>query len=396
MRILIIANFCRGQKGTLEDREVYLAELMTTQGHDVTLITSDFSHLTKDHRTLESEPHSFKSQIVLCHEPGYIKHAGLKRLWSHRIWGKNVLKYVKSLGEKPDMIYCAIPSLTAPVMISKYCRKNFIKFVVDVQDLWPEATFMVLKNKLLRKAGAVMSAYVNKAYSAADAIVGVSDTYVHRALSANKKNCKFLTVYLGNDGEGFDVAQNNNLESRGVNEFRLCYIGTLSYSYDLKCVIDALAILNKPEVKFIVCGDGPKRREFETYAAKKKVNCDFRGSLPYPKMVGVMCSCDAVVNCIVADAAQSITNKVGDYALSGLPVISTQECQEYRDLVEKYNCGINCRVGNADDVANAIELLMNDKNLCKIMGLNARRLGEERFDRRQSYQNIINLLHSLV
>lgn len=109
-----------------------------------------------------------------------------------------------------------------------------------------------------------------------------------------------------------------------------------------------------------------------------------------------MCSCDAVVNCIVADAAQSITNKVGDYALSGLPVISTQECQEYRDLVEKYNCGINCRVGNADDVANAIELLMNDKNLCKIMGLNARRLGEERFDRRQSYQNIINLLHSLV
>ena len=74
-------------------------------------------------------------------------------------------------------------------------------------------------------------------------------------------------------------------------------------------------------------------------------------------MVGLMCSWDMVINPIMHDAAQSITNKVGDYALSGLPVINTQECPEYRELVETYQCGINCRCGDAEDVAKAVEAL---------------------------------------
>lgn len=395
MKIVIVANFCRGQKGNLEDREVYLAECIASRGHDVTLVTSDYSHLTKEHKDLSSETEVFKSKIELCHEPGYVKHASIKRLWSHHVWGMNVLRYIKTLKHKPDIIYCAIPSLTAPVLLSKYCTKNSIKFAIDVQDLWPEATFMLIKNKIIQKISLPMSWYINKAYSKADAIVAVSDTYVERAISVNHNNPLRKTVFLGNDGELFENSRKLYIKERSDDEFHLCYIGTLSHSYDIKCVINALSILNSPKIKLIICGDGPMRKEFEDYAESQKINCDFKGSLPYSEMVGVLCSCDAVVNPIVEGAAQSITNKVGDYALSGLPVINTQECEEYRTLIEQYGCGINCRVGNMKDVAEAIKKLITDDIMRIKMGQNARKLGLERFDRRNTYQRIISALESL-
>lgn len=41
-KILIIANFCGGM--TLKSRFAYLANILTEQGHEMEIITSDFSH----------------------------------------------------------------------------------------------------------------------------------------------------------------------------------------------------------------------------------------------------------------------------------------------------------------------------------------------------------------
>lgn len=53
----------------------------------------------------------------------------------------------------------------------------------------------------------------------------------------------------------------------------------------------------------------------------------------YPEMCGRLVACYIAVNPITHGAAQSIINKHGDYAASGLPVVNTQECEEYRNLV---------------------------------------------------------------
>jgi len=201
--IVIIANFCRPFDGIVDGRFLFLAEELCKETNvEVELITSSFSHRTKTQKPIPNQ-NAYKCKLTYCYEPGYISHAGLKRLWSHRVWGKNVAKYVKSL-PKPDCVYCAIPSLTAAVEMAKYCKKNNIKFVIDVQDLWPEATFMLIKNKFLRKFAAPMTWYVNKAYRAADCVVAVSQTYIDRVMSVNTKAKHTLNVFLGNNGEVFE------------------------------------------------------------------------------------------------------------------------------------------------------------------------------------------------
>ena len=94
-------------------------------------------------------------------------------------------------------------------------------------------------------------------------------------------------------------------------------------------------------------------------------------------------------------SAASIINKVGDYALSGLPVINTQESPEYRALIEKYQCGINCECGNAKQVADAIVKLASDKELRLRMSEGSRKLAKEKFDRRNTYLRIIEAVENL-
>lgn len=391
MKICIIAHFPGNLDGSrAKGRFLYLGEMLASRGHQVELITSDFSHGAKKH--FQEVSNAYQARITLLHEPGYPDNISIKRLWSHFRWGMKVGRYLNS-NEKPDVVYCAIPSMTASVRAARYCKRNNVRFVIDVQDLWPEAFKISIKNKILQKAFLPITWYINQAYRNADVIVAVSDTYAKRAASVNKKNAKLLSVFLGNDGALFEEFRNSATLPKIDGALRLCYIGTLGYSYDLECVMNALSIYNKedsmPKIQFVVMGDGPLRSEFEDYAALKDVNALFTGQLSYAEMVSNMCCCDILVNPIIKGAAQSITNKVGDYAMAGLPVINTQESKEYRQLIEEYHCGINCRVGNAQDVANALIKLVNNSILRVEMGRNGHCLGEEKFDRRKTYLDIV-------
>ena len=398
MNIIIIANFTRRLDGEKEGRFSYLMEALADRGHRVELIITDFYHSTKSKRPAPRQE-LYKTKITLIHEPGYKKNISVGRLYSHWVWGKNVYKYLKSI-EKPDVVYCAVPSLTAAKLAAKYCQQNNVKFVTDVQDLWPEAFCMAIHNKLLQKLFLPMKQSADVAYAASDLAVAVSDTYVNRTLSVNKKGAKGVAVFLGNDGALFESEKGKYNVERNGDELLLCYIGGLKDSYDIPCVIDAMAVVEADKqfnqtVRFVVIGDGPFRLRFEQYAKKKQINCTFLGSKPYTEMASLLCSCDMCVNPIVKGSAASIINKVGDYALSGLPVINTQESPEYRALIDEYQCGINCECCNANQVADAIIKLASDKDLRVKMSEGSRRLAKEKFDRRTTYLKIIEALESL-
>lgn len=398
MKIIIIANFPSKLDGKLNGRFIYLADMLMKRGHKVEVIVSDFDHGAKKHRKDMGNKYPFK--LTYLHETGYPGNVSPKRLWSHYIWGLNVEKYLKNLPEHPDVLYAALPTFTAGRLAGKWCNKHNVKYVVDVQDLWPEAFKVAMKNPIIQVAFMPMEWIANAAYKAADRVIAVSDTYRDRALSVNKKCNEGLTVYLGNNGETFDYGREHYHVDKPDGEFWIAYIGTMGYSYDIKLAIDAIKRAEEKnlskKVRFIGMGRGPLLEEYKDYAEKSGISYEFTGALDYEVMVGRMCSCDAVINCLRPGAAQSITNKVGDYALSGLPVINTQENLEYRKLVEDWNCGINCECGNVQDTANAIEKLVNNPSLCEEMGRNSRRLGEMKFDRRMTYLEIVKFLESIV
>lgn len=395
-KVLIIANFMRLPWEGGNSRFPYIAKLTDREKVEVEIITTSFSHSEKMQREVtEQNRNSIDYKITLLDEPGYKKNVSLKRFYSHHVLAKNLKKYLEKQ-EKPDIIYCSIPSLDVAKAAADFARKNNIKFIIDVQDIWPEAFKMVFNIPIISNIIFYpMQKMADKIYASADEIIAVSETYANRAARVNKKYNNKLSVFLGTDLEYFDLLEKENHIEYSDDKVRLVYIGTLGHSYDLKFTIDALRILKNKginNIKFMVMGTGPLKEQFENYAKLKEIDAEFTGRLDYNKMVGTLCACDIAVNPISKGAAQSIINKVGDYAAAGLPVVNTQECEEYRNLVEGYNFGYNCDNDNPQELAEKIEILYNDINLRKELGANNRRLAEEKFDRRKTYQKIIELI----
>ena len=54
--------------------------------------------------------------------------------------------------------------------------------------------------------------------------------------------------------------------------------------------------------------------------------------------------------------------------------------------------GFNCSNGNAKDLAEKLQILIGDKALRQEMGRNARQCAEEKFDRRNSYKELIKTI----
>ena len=391
MDVLILASFCRDLTPNSNSRFLELAAKLSAD-NDVEVITSDFIHMDKRH--ISEVPVGFPYKITLLHEAGYPNHICPQRLVSHREFGRNVKRYL-SARKKPDVIYAAVPTLSAPLAAAKYCKSNGIRFVIDVQDLWPEAFEMVFHVPVLSTlVFAPIRSMANKIYRSADSICAVSETYANRALSVNDKCTEGHCVYLGTDLSRFDKLQNAVPQFQKPNgEVWMAYIGTLGDSYDLTGVMDAMALLRKRDkannLRFLVMGDGPLRNKFESYAKTLQLPVTFTGMLPYSQMVARLCVCDFAVNPITHGASQSIINKVGDYAAAGLAVVNTQECPEYRNLVTEYGMGINCKNGDIAALYEAIQTLYENSELRIKMGANDRRLAEERFDRKSSYGELI-------
>ena len=364
-----------------------MAKLLAVD-NDVEVITSDFYHITKMARKKIIKNLPYK--VTYLHEPGYPKNVCLKRFWSHKVWAGNIKKYFETR-KKPDVIYAAIPSLDGPLWVAKYCEKNNIRFVIDVQDLWPEAFQMVFRVPVI--SDIIFSPFrirANGIYKRADAVCAVSDTYVNRALKVSRKCKKGTTVFLGTDLKKFDdYSKKEAIIKKNDDEIWLAYCGTLGSSYDLTCVIDALSILDNSKIRFIVMGDGPKKEEFESYAKEKKIKVEFVGRLKYDDMCSLLSSCDITINPITHKAAQSIINKHADYVASGLPIVSSQENIEFRRLVYNYRMGYNCRNNDPNDMADKINKLIDNESLRKKMGENARKCAEERFDRTFTYMKLV-------
>lgn len=145
MNVLIISHFCGNFNETDNGRFKYISDMLINNNR-IEIVTSSFYHGSKSQR--ESLLDNLPYKVTVLHEPGYSKNVCLKRFYSHFRWGLQVRKYLKSM-DKPDVVYCAVPSLTGPYFAAKYCQKNNVKFIIDVQDLWPEAFNVVFNIPVL-------------------------------------------------------------------------------------------------------------------------------------------------------------------------------------------------------------------------------------------------------
>lgn len=398
MDVVLVCNFWHFEFEKESSRYRSLAEVISKNNkYNLEVVTSSFRHQTKKQRNSD-EINKIKTdyKVTLLTEPSYEKNISIKRFLSHRKLAKNILKYLKQR-KRPDLIILSVPSLSVGSAVSKFAKRNNIKLIVDIQDLWPEAFKMAFNVPVISDlAFYPMKLQANRIYSRADEIMAVSNTYVNRGKENN--SCEGFPLFIGTDSRIVEKSINGKEINKPENEFWVGYVGALGHSYDITAVIKAIDILNKQgidNIVFKIMGEGVLADKFKEVAKEYRVNCDFMGFLEYGEMMATLMKCDVAVNPIVGKSVSSIINKVSDYAMAGVPVVNTQNSEEYRNLIDEYKCGVNCRNDDVNDIANAIRRLYDDEELRKDMGKNSQKLGIERFDRSKTYPKIFEIIERL-
>ena len=382
-------------------RYVYLATLLHEHGYDVDFITSGFQHWEKRQRDVEHfDAGTDAYTIRFIEEPFYPKNMCPQRIWAHHVVAKRVSEYFDEHHDY-DLIYCQIPPNDVAREIGKAAQKFNIPFVVDVNDLWPEAFRVALDIPVL--SDILFSPFYRQAkavYQMADAVVGTSDEYRERGLRDARSGIPSETVYVGNQLCEFDagVAANASQIDKPAGDIWVSYAGTLSACYDLETLVNAMALVQKshPEAKLQILGDGSERENLKAAAQSCGASVTFHGYLPYDQMAAWLSKSDITINSLVEKAAQSIVTKIGDYLAAGKPMVNTSCSKEFRAKVEADGFGVNVKPGDAEGMARVLIDLIEDSSRRAQMGEKARAIAEEQFDRPHSYLKTVRLIEGLI
>ena len=402
-RVVIVADDVAmpGEKGL--SRLHWLAEFLTANGFETEIVTADFQHWEKRPRTAEDMARireSTASKVTFLHELPYKKNIDPKRILSYRLLARNAKKYLRK--NDYDLVYALIPDNHLCAVAGRYAKKKGVPFIVDVEDLWPEAMRMVLDVPVISD---VLFSYftlnAKKAYRLADAVVGSSDEYRDEPKKYGVTPKNSVTVYVGTDVRRFDKGARRNKKNviKPEGEFWVTYAGTLGASYDLETLISAAAILKKrgyDNMKTVLLGAGPEEAHLRAAAERSGANVRFAGYLPYEEMAAWLKQSDVTVNSLVAKASQSIVSKIGDYLAAGKPMVNTGLNAEFTAKVQNDGFGVNVAPGDAAALADAIENLYLSPETRARMGQTARRIAETQFDRPVSYLPIVRLAQALT
>lgn len=381
----------------------FLANMLASQGYEVDLITSSFQHWEKEQRDtehFETGPDEHY-HVVFIDEPGYVKNIDVKRILSHSVAAKNLAKYFEK-NSGYDLVYSEIPPNDVAFAAARFAQRVNIPFVADVNDLWPEAMRMAFDVPFL--SNVLFSTFAHDAretYKLASAVVGTSEEYAERPFADRPKDIPVRVVYVGTDLEAFDegVARFTSYIDKADGEFWVTYAGTLGSSYDVATLIRAAAGLEQRgyhDIRIKILGSGPTEPALRSLTTELEAPVEFVGYQPYPKMAVYLRKSDIVVNSFVKKAPQSIVNKIGDYFASGHPMINTCSSQELRAKVDAQHLGLNVEAEDPAALEDAILKLYDDAGMRQEMGLNARTVAEEEFDRPRSYRRITELVGELL
>lgn len=394
-----------------------IAEILTSNGFEVDLITSSFQHWEKAQRNTESAQYKgFPYQIVFINEPGYTKNLDLARIKSHRTAAKNLREHFQQTPGRYSLIYCEIPPNDVARVCAEYAHEQGIPFVADINDLWPEAMRMVVDIPVVSSVAFYpFSRDAHVVYTLLDGAIGTSDEYAQRPAKDRKQPYPHETVYVGNNLAEFDAGAKKHAADvvKPANEIWVSYAGTLGASYDIATLIRAGTELEKHRVAQVakqvgggapahdpvrikILGDGPNRAELEKLATSLQAPVDFLGYCDYGTMAAYLCASDVLVNSLVKSAAQSIVTKIGDYLASGKPIVNTGSSTEFRTKVSTDGFGVNVEAEDVEALTDALESLVRNPSVGKIMGAHGRKIAETEFDQPQSYKRIVNLIRGLL
>jgi glycosyltransferase involved in cell wall biosynthesis len=285
-----------------------------------------------------------------------------------RMLGKStarLLTFIRvALRTKPDVVggfHLLINGLVAEIVARASGRRSLYICGGGIREI--EGGGYDTENKIYQKLGTPSPYVEQKLLQAAtqfDYLVtmgqGVRDFFVQKGASG-----QVVVVPGGFDAELFSPAS-------GTKSYDLVLVGRLSPVKRVDIYIEILKRLEDRELRAVVVGDGPSRRELQELADNLKVGnrIDFVG---WQSDVRAWLQKSRIF--LLTSQSEGLSQAMVQAMLCGLPAV-VSDVGDLKDLVQDGSNGFLVTPGNIDEFAARVALLCADDALRASMGEKAR------------------------
>ena len=409
MRVFYIHQYFASRKGWTGTRSYEFGRYLAAKGHDVTMLTSGLAN--SEFPVCEGEPcceHEIDGIHVLAVRGGYNDPnmgtglGGWRRMLKFYEFARAASQAGRGL-PRPDIIFATHTPLQVGLAGAALSDYFDVPFVFEVRDLWPEALVNVgaLGNPLVIWWLKRMARTV---YRKADHIVALSPGMKEGIVRTGVAPEKVTVIPNASDLDLFRPGLDGGAsrERLGLGKrFAAIYFGAMGLANGLEYVIEASRILagrGREDIVFVLHGDGGKRPELESLARGYGLTNVVFSDLVANKeeMARIVAGCDVSLTIYRATREHSWSpNKLFDSLAAGKPVLINVPGW-LGETVERNGCGRSLDPCRPEALADAMQELADQPELCRRMGQNARALAEREFDRRILAERLERVLTDAV
>jgi glycosyltransferase involved in cell wall biosynthesis len=383
-----------------------LSKMLVKQGHNVTWWTTTYDHQYKQYfyaDDTETKSDFGVNMVFLHSKTQYKKNISLSRIKNHKEVAKK-LSINAEKKDKPDIIFCAFPTIDLAYNAVKYANDNNVPIIIDVRDLWPNIfldSFPKIFHPLIKL---LLRNYFNQTkhiFHNATAITAVSEKYLQFGLNyAKRDKTKFdKTFPLAYNKIELSKEKATQLEQKfkkiGIDKTKknIWFVGTFGKTYDLIPVIKtANDLVENDDVRFIFTGDGEMRDEWKKLSNKK--NIIYTGWINENELAYIASVSSIGLMAYKSGAPQGLPNKVFEYMAYGLPIVSSLG-NETKLLLEKENIGFTYDPDSIESLKKIIIHLINDEEKYETMSKRCTELYEKKYSAKKVYSELIDYLVSV-
>ncbi|MBP6697981.1 MAG: glycosyltransferase family 4 protein, partial [Flavobacteriales bacterium] len=304
MRIIFLTQYFPPETGAPQNRLFAMAKALRMKGAEITVLTA--------------MPNYPDMRIQSGYRGRMVVRENMEGLDVHRVWlfvskGKglftrllNYFSFVFTSAlyglfrlRKADVLLVESPPLFLGISAMLLARAKGAKLVFNVSDLWPESAVQLglVTNAL---AIGLSERLEMRCYRSAALITGQTQGIVDN-IKARCPEKDVLWVPNGVDLDLIDKARSTPAirSEYGIpsDSFVVVYTGIIGHAQGLEVVLRAAErIRDRPNVLFLLAGDGPERTGLLAFAKEKVLtNVRFMDTMPRDRALSLVAACDAAV-----------------------------------------------------------------------------------------------------
>lgn len=260
----------------------------------------------------------------------------------------NAVGLASRKGPRPDLVLAMSPPITLGIAGWTVARRWRVPFVFNVQDVFPDVAVELgaITNPRVIAAASRLERFI---YDHADAVTVLSDELaanVRGKLGAGQPPAKVRVIPNFVDTVAVAAGPTDNAYRREhglTGKTVVMYAGNVGLSQSLDLVVEAARALqhSRPEVAFVINGDGSARAQLEQTAAGL-ANVHFVGYQPKERLAEVLAAADIhVVPLKRGLAHSSVPSKLYSILAAARPLLaSVDEGTEVARTVQQAGAGL--------------------------------------------------------